>query len=307
VALTLALAGDTMLGRRVAERLAEDPCAPLLDPKLVETARSADLFLLNLECCISAGGAPIDEPGKPFFFRAPPLAAERLAEIGVRCVTPANNHVLDFGADALADALAHLAAVGIATVGAGRDLDQARAATILSAAGQRLRVIAVTDHPASYAAGRRRPGTAFADLAGGSVPDWLRDAANPRCGEYALVTAHMFEPQSARRGARDLAKSGARRRRTIAQTIAQSQRSSRVSGAQALTASCERGSATPTGTWRGGALGVEPGDHGGRGGMSRSRLIRRPGRASAVIAFGEMAQAGRARGGIMVRVVRAAA
>jgi prolyl-tRNA editing enzyme YbaK/EbsC (Cys-tRNA(Pro) deacylase) len=190
VALTLALAGDTMLGRRVAERLAEDPCAPLLDPKLVETARSADLFLLNLECCISAGGAPIDEPGKPFFFRAPPLAAERLAEIGVRCVTLANNHVLDFGADALADTLAHLAAVGIATVGAGRDLDQARAATILSAAGQRLRVIAVTDHPASYAAGRRRPGTAFADLAGGSVPDWLRDAANPRCGEYALVTAH---------------------------------------------------------------------------------------------------------------------
>jgi len=188
--LTLALAGDTMLGRGVAERLEEDPGTPLLDPALIELARSADLFLLNLECCVSERGAPIPEPGKPFFFRAPPLAAERLAELGVAAVTLANNHVLDFGPDAFADTLLHLDATGVATVGAGLDRDAARAGTTLSAAGRRLRLVAVADHPASYAAGRDRPGIAFADLAGGGVPDWLREAARPADGEQVLIAAH---------------------------------------------------------------------------------------------------------------------
>lgn len=188
--LTLALAGDTMLGRGVAARLEEDPRAPLLDPALVEVARSADLFLLNLECCVSARGAPIPEPGKPFFFRAPPLAAERLAELGVSAVTLANNHALDFGPEALADTLTHLAAAGIASAGAGPDLDAARAGTTLRAAGHDLRIVSVADHPASYAAGPGQPGIAFAELAESGVPDWLREAARPRGDEYVLVAAH---------------------------------------------------------------------------------------------------------------------
>lgn len=188
--LTLALAGDTMLGRGVAERLAQDPQAPLLDPALVEVARGADLFVLNLECCVSARGARIDEPGKPFFFRAPPLAAERLAELGVACVSLANNHVLDFGADALADTLAHLSAAGIATAGAGADRDAARAGATLSAGDHRLRVVAVSDHPASYAAGPDQPGIAFADLGGREAPEWLLETARPAADELVLVMAH---------------------------------------------------------------------------------------------------------------------
>lgn len=189
MAPTLALAGDTMLGRGVAEVLEEDPGAPLLDPELLEVARSADLFLLNLECCVSERGAPIEEPGKPFFFRAPPLAAERLAELGVDAVTLANNHALDFGPEALLDTLSHLRAAGIATAGAGPDLEAARAGAALSAAGHSLRVVAVSDHPATYAAGPQRPGIAFADL-GGGAPEWLLDAARPRGGERVLVSVH---------------------------------------------------------------------------------------------------------------------
>src|SRR5919201_5333650 len=142
-----------MLGRGVAERLVEDPGATLLHPELVEIARSADLFLLNLECCVSARGAKIDEPGRSFFFRAPPHAVERLVEIGVGCVALANNHVLDFGPDALADTLAELTVAGIATVGAGLDEDSARASASLVAGGRRVRGGAVTDHPPPYPPG----------------------------------------------------------------------------------------------------------------------------------------------------------
>ena len=188
--LTLALAGDTMLGRGVAERLRQKPRAPLLDPALVEIARSADAFVLNLECCVSDRGERVREPGKPFFFRAPPVAAERLAELGVACVTLANNHVLDFGTQALADTLAHLAAAGVAYAGAGPDRDAARRAAELSVADQPVRVVAVADHPTSYAAGRDGPGIAFADLASSAVPDWLLDAARPARGELVLVSVH---------------------------------------------------------------------------------------------------------------------
>jgi poly-gamma-glutamate capsule biosynthesis protein CapA/YwtB (metallophosphatase superfamily) len=188
--VSLALAGDTMLGRGVAERLAADPRIPLLDPALAEMARSADLFILNLECCISDRGAPIDEPGKPFHFRAPPAAAERLAELGVDCVSLANNHVLDYGSDALQDTLEHLAAAGIATAGAGPDVSAAQAAAHLTCGTRRLRVLSVADHPASYAAGPARAGIAFADLRHAGVPPWLLDATCTTDNELVLLMAH---------------------------------------------------------------------------------------------------------------------
>jgi len=187
--LTLALAGDTMLGRGVAEHMRRHPHRPLLHPAIVDAARSADLFLANLECCVSDRGEPIDLPGKPFFFRAPAAAAQRLAELGVDGVTLANNHVLDYGTTALADTLEHLAAAGVAVAGAGHDEASARAPMTFVVRGQRLRVVAASDHPAVYAAGHGRPGIAYADLLDG-VPAWLREAARPADGELVLVSIH---------------------------------------------------------------------------------------------------------------------
>jgi poly-gamma-glutamate synthesis protein (capsule biosynthesis protein) len=173
--ITVALAGDTMLGRGVAETLRSRPGAPLLAPELLELCRSADLFVCNLECCVSARGSPWRAPGKPFHFRAPPVAAERLAELGVDLVTLANNHALDFGPVALADTVEHLAACGVAAVGAGPDLAAARRPALLRAGGLLLGVVSVSDHPRDFAARTDRPGIAFAPLAMG-VPAWLGES-----------------------------------------------------------------------------------------------------------------------------------
>jgi poly-gamma-glutamate capsule biosynthesis protein CapA/YwtB (metallophosphatase superfamily) len=189
--LRLALAGDTMLGRGVAERLRTDSRAPLVAPEVAEAVASADLFVLNLECCISERGERLADPHKPFFFRAPPVAAERLAELGVDAVTLANNHALDYGPVALLDTLDHLDRAGIAHVGAGADADTARAPATIAAGAGRLRVVAASDHPAGCAAGPDRPGIAYADLRGGEVPSWLLDAARPGPGaDDVLVTPH---------------------------------------------------------------------------------------------------------------------
>jgi poly-gamma-glutamate capsule biosynthesis protein CapA/YwtB (metallophosphatase superfamily) len=190
MAVTLALAGDTMLGRGVGERLAADPDHRLLSAELEEIAGAADLFVLNLECCISERGERVREPGKPFFFRAPPVAAERLAEMGVTCVTLANNHALDYGPVALRDTLARLRAAGVAAVGAGLDEEAARAPVVLRGGGLRVRVVAVTDHPSTYAAGVDRPGIAYAELLR-EVPGWLRAAATPgHDADVVLVSPH---------------------------------------------------------------------------------------------------------------------
>jgi poly-gamma-glutamate capsule biosynthesis protein CapA/YwtB (metallophosphatase superfamily) len=187
--VTVALAGDTMLGRGVARTLAMTPPTALVAPEVRAVLDQADLVMLNLECCISERGRPWEAPGKPFFFRAPPRAVELLVLLGTDCVTLANNHALDYGVDALADTLEYLAAAGIATVGAGTDLEQARRPAVLSAGGLRITVLGVTDHPADFAAGPDQPGVAFADLVR-QVPDWLLERVRAAEAEVVLVTPH---------------------------------------------------------------------------------------------------------------------
>jgi len=178
-----------MLGRGVARVLADEPPASVVAPEVVEAARDADLAVANLECCISERGSPWPDPGKPFFFRAPPSAVEVLFLLGVGCVTLANNHALDYGEQALLDTFAHLDAAGIAWAGAGPDEERAREPVVLEHGGFRLAVAGVSDHPREYAAGSRRPGIAHADL-GGELPEWLRDAIATAGADAVLVAPH---------------------------------------------------------------------------------------------------------------------
>jgi poly-gamma-glutamate synthesis protein (capsule biosynthesis protein) len=190
-AITLALAGDTMLGRAVAESLERDPRRPLFAEEVVDVAREADLFLLNLECCISERGSRWPSRHKPFFFRAPPRAVETLVHLGVDCVTLANNHALDYGEEALLDTFEHLRSAGIAWVGAGRDDVEADAPRVLEASGFRLGVLALSSHPHDFAARPGRPGIAFCDLRESGVSDGLRArVADLRSADAVLVTPH---------------------------------------------------------------------------------------------------------------------
>ena len=201
--MRLALAGDTMLGRQVARELERRPPQSLVEPALAELTRAADLFVLNLECCISERGAPAP---KVFNFRAPPAAVETLLHLGVDCVTLANNHALDYGIDALLDTFEHLRAAGIAWVGAGEEVEEARTPAVVKG----LPIVAFCDHEPDFGAGPDRPGIAYAHLRGG-VPDWLRERA-----QGALVCPHWGPNMKSsplpyvRAAARELPESGAK-------------------------------------------------------------------------------------------------
>jgi poly-gamma-glutamate capsule biosynthesis protein CapA/YwtB (metallophosphatase superfamily) len=162
-----------MLGRSVGEALASTPAADMWSPGVREVCADCDVLVVNLECCVSGRGSPTTLiPGKPFYFRAPPSAVDALRAIGVSVAGAANNHTLDFGADALDDTLGHLRAVGIAPVGADLEIDGARRGVVVRAGRSRLGVLALSDHPREYAAGEGEAGIAYADLRRG-LPDWV--------------------------------------------------------------------------------------------------------------------------------------
>jgi poly-gamma-glutamate capsule biosynthesis protein CapA/YwtB (metallophosphatase superfamily) len=214
---TIGLLGDVMLGRLVAERLEREPPERVWSDELAALCRSCDALVCNLECCISGQGSRTKRvPHKPFFFRGPPGAVEALAAIGTTAVTLANNHALDYETVALDDTLAHLAKADIAAVGAGPDLQRARAGAVVSAGGLRLGVLGATDHPVEYAATPDSPGVAFARLSA-ELPGWVSSELARLRAEADLVMAlphwgHNMTTAPARwqrKRARDLLEAGA--------------------------------------------------------------------------------------------------
>jgi poly-gamma-glutamate capsule biosynthesis protein CapA/YwtB (metallophosphatase superfamily) len=169
------LLGDVMLGRGVADALRRGRPEEVWSPEVRAIAQTCDLVICNLECCISERGEPTARiRGKPFFFRAPPVAIESLRAVGVGGVGLANNHALDYEEPALADTLELLSEAGIAVAGAGRDLADARRGALVEAGDSTMGLFAVSDHPAEFAAGERRPGIAHADLSR-ELPGWALD------------------------------------------------------------------------------------------------------------------------------------
>jgi poly-gamma-glutamate synthesis protein (capsule biosynthesis protein) len=82
-----------------------------------------------------------------------------------------------------------LEGAGISWVGAGPDLERARAPVVVGPDAFRLGMFGVSDHPEEFAAGIDQPGVAFADLRHG-VPEWLAAAIASADADAVLVTPH---------------------------------------------------------------------------------------------------------------------
>ena len=72
--------------------------------------------------------------------------------MNVRAASLANNHAPDFGEDALTDTVEALRRGRIASAGAGCGTDAAHDAAVVPVGRLHVGLVAVTDHPAQYAA-----------------------------------------------------------------------------------------------------------------------------------------------------------
>lgn len=205
VALSLALAGDLSFEGPRADRPADEWLA-----RLGPAFRAADLAIGNLESPLVEQGRPI--PGK-CTLRGSPKWAPVLRGAGIRLVTLANNHTMDYGGEGLRSTIAALEKEGLRYVGAGLDATQASAPALLDVRGTRVACLGRTLVPVSapVRAGRATPGVAFLD----------RDetmASLRRCREQAdlvLLLVHWgleeyrYPSPAQRRLARDLVEAGA--------------------------------------------------------------------------------------------------
>lgn len=165
----LAAVGDIMLDRQLGAAIAGGDLAfPFLF--VADLLQSADFTIGNFESALGDVGQPAS---KSYTFRAPPAAARSMALAGFDLVTLANNHALDYGPDALLQGLGLFEEAGVATVGAGANLDEAREPYLAVVNGIQFGFLAYVAVPvegrapyfdtASWTAGDDAPGLAWAD------------------------------------------------------------------------------------------------------------------------------------------------
>jgi poly-gamma-glutamate capsule biosynthesis protein CapA/YwtB (metallophosphatase superfamily) len=156
---TLTAVGDIMLGRRVGQRHAENPGAPLRP--LSSRLSAAEITVGNFESTLSTDGSPT-QGGDSFAASRRVLPGLRTA--GFDVLSLANNHVGDYGERALRQTLDRFSNAGFATVGAGRNLSQARRAVIVERDGVRVGILATDSIGETPAATASRPGTNRLDM-----------------------------------------------------------------------------------------------------------------------------------------------
>jgi len=225
--LSIFLCGDVMTGRGIDQllaqpsrpnlyegyvtdareylRLAEAASGPIGRPvgpdyiwgeALAEIDRRAPaLRIVNLETAVTT--AEDAWPGKGIHYRMHPANIGCLTAARIDACVLANNHVLDWGRDGLAETLRTLHDAGIRTAGAGASEEQAAAPAVLDLpGGGRLLLFAAADEssgvPRRWRAGGRDSGVHLLDhiSAGAAGPLARRIDAQRRAGDTVIVSLH---------------------------------------------------------------------------------------------------------------------
>lgn len=183
----LVAAGDVMLDCLTAARVRDyDVHYPFAC--IAPVLSRGDLVFANLECPLSDRGSPVQ---KTYTFCACPAAVEALALSGINAVSLANNHILDYGPEALLDTLALLDAQGIAYAGAGPDAELARRPALLEINGIKVALLAYSGaFGETYPAWRPapvKPGPAFYEDRDAFARDIERAS---RAADVVIVSMH---------------------------------------------------------------------------------------------------------------------
>ncbi|MHB1125716.1 MAG: CapA family protein [Bacillota bacterium] len=145
--ISLVAVGDLMLSRKVGKLMDQYGLGyPLADIR--DFLKQADITFGNLESPLSNGGEPL--PGKGIWFRARPEAADSLKDAGFDVMSIANNHALDYDSPALLETVEVLSRAGIAGVGGGSNIFEARRPALVEVKGGEIAFLAYSDMAEMY-------------------------------------------------------------------------------------------------------------------------------------------------------------
>jgi poly-gamma-glutamate capsule biosynthesis protein CapA/YwtB (metallophosphatase superfamily) len=172
-----------------------EPAWPWGDALAVLDSVAPDVRLINLETSVTVSGD--FAAGKAVHYRMNPANVACLTAARPDVCALANNHVLDFGQNGLAETLATLAGAGLRPAGAGRDAAGAQQAAVVSLAGGGRVIItacgsASSGIPPRWAAGVSRPGVHLLPRLSGQVAGQVasRAQAGRRPGDLVVMSLH---------------------------------------------------------------------------------------------------------------------
>lgn len=143
---TLAFTGDINFSEGYVTTRHLDGCAngiyDCFSEDLLTLMNGMDIMMVNNEFTYSTRGEPLE--GKAYTFRADPERAGLLNAFGTDIVNLANNHVYDFGPDALLDTIDTLDKANIPHVGAGANIDEAKQPHYFVCNGRKIAIVAAT-------------------------------------------------------------------------------------------------------------------------------------------------------------------
>ena len=197
--MRIALTGDVMLGRLVDQYVIQNRSVrpEALWGDVLPIMLTADCRLANLECVISDRGEEWHPTTKAFHFRARPCAIEFLQAAKINGVTLANNHVLDYGPEALLDCFKLLDQAGIKRAGAGATMEEARAPLVLDLPEGRVAVVALTDNEPDWEATGTQPGVNYVEYGDHGLKEPYRSRLTQallsarRQADFVIVSAHV--------------------------------------------------------------------------------------------------------------------
>lgn len=226
-ATTLFVAGDVMTGRGIDQILARPGDPQLFEPYVRSARTYVDIAerlsgpiprgvdaayiwgdalaeidrlapaarIVNLETAISERGKP--SPDKDIHYRMHPANIGCISAAAIDCCVLANNHVLDWGQQALADTLATLRGAGLHCAGVGEDEHRAQEPALIEmAGGRRVLVFACatlgSGVPRDWAAAGSRAGVNLIEEPSDHAADLLASkiGEHMRAGDLVVVSIH---------------------------------------------------------------------------------------------------------------------
>jgi len=141
--------GDIMLNRGVEYMVKKEGSGDFKFPffKIADYFKKADILFGNLESVISDKGVKV---GSIYSFRAEPQAIDGLVFTGFDILSVANNHIFDYGREAMEDNFKKLKEVGIDYLGGGFNEKEARSGIIKEIKGTKITFLAYTNKGTEY-------------------------------------------------------------------------------------------------------------------------------------------------------------
>lgn len=142
VNISLLFTGDVLLSEYVLSNYNSKGIDGVVSSPLRDKMLNADFTMVNQEFPFSTRGTKA--PDKQYTFRVDPGYISIFKELGINAVGIANNHVLDFGKEALEDTFTTLNNAAIPFSGAGHNLEEASRLVTYEKGGKKVGIIAAS-------------------------------------------------------------------------------------------------------------------------------------------------------------------